>query len=166
MVPVAVPEARPAMRRPAANAQMLVTDAWITPPTNMKTQLPMRAFLAAVLVTEVAAAKRTDHGTEDPRVHGERPLDLLVSREHEARVFSHGASIALVFVVVLREVGLRRRPTALERLQPRQERGRVQDRLGLDQTRSSLVGLVERRRRLGRRGLLVAVSHVCFTSLA
>ncbi|ETO64182.1 hypothetical protein F444_18275, partial [Phytophthora nicotianae P1976] len=116
-------------------------------------------LLTAESVTEVAAAQRSDHGAEDPCVHGERPLQLRVAREHEARVLSHGTRIALVCVVVLRQVGLRGGPTALERLQPRQQCARVQDGLGLDETCSGLVGLVEGCCRLGRRDFRVVVSH-------
>ncbi|KAJ8564013.1 hypothetical protein ON010_g7334 [Phytophthora cinnamomi] len=120
-----------------------------------------QSLLTAEAVAEVAAAQRADHGAEDPRVHGERPLQLRVAREHEARVLGHGARIALVRVVVLRQVRLRGGPTALERLQPRQESARVQDGLGLDEARGGLVGLVERRgvAGLGRRGFRVVVRH-------
>ncbi|KAJ8508576.1 hypothetical protein ON010_g18857 [Phytophthora cinnamomi] len=76
-------------------------------------------LLAAPLVAEVAAAQRADHAAEDPCVDGERPLELRVAREHEARVLGHGTRVALVRVVVLRQVGLRGRPAALEGLQQR-----------------------------------------------
>ncbi|KAG3050791.1 hypothetical protein PI125_g26387 [Phytophthora idaei] len=45
IVPVAVPEAIPAMRRPTAKAQMFDTEASTTPPTNMKMQFSIKVFL-------------------------------------------------------------------------------------------------------------------------
>ncbi|KAJ8574911.1 hypothetical protein ON010_g4303 [Phytophthora cinnamomi] len=119
-------------------------------------------LLAAPLVAEVAAAQRADHAAEDPCVDGERPLELRVAREHEARVLGHGTRVALVRVVVLRQVGLRGRPAALEGLQQRHQDARVHDHVGLDLAGGGLLRLVEVRHVVGspgRRGLGV---HRCW----
>ncbi|KAJ8577383.1 hypothetical protein ON010_g1823 [Phytophthora cinnamomi] len=99
-------------------------------------------LLASPHIAEVAAEQRADHTAEDPRVDGERPLQLRVAREHEARAVHNGARIALVGVVVLRQVRLRGGPTALKRLEQSDQDAAVEDPVGLDAALRFLVGLV------------------------
>ncbi|KAJ8517219.1 hypothetical protein ON010_g18348 [Phytophthora cinnamomi] len=100
-------------------------------------------LLATPQVAEVAAAQRADHAAEDPCVDGERPLELRMAREHEARVLGHGTCVTLVRVAVLRQVRLRGRPAALEGLQQRHQDASVHDHVGFDLAGGGLLRLVE-----------------------
>ncbi|KAF4150009.1 hypothetical protein GN958_ATG00802 [Phytophthora infestans] len=76
-----------------------------TAPTIMKMQLTNSSFLRILRLLKWPQTNGANHATEDPRVHGERPLELRVAREPEACVVGHRPRVALFGVVVLLQVG-------------------------------------------------------------
>ncbi|GMG18684.1 unnamed protein product [Phytophthora fragariaefolia] len=87
--------------------------------TDHEKAVEEQQLLAAHDVAEVAAEQTATHSAEDPRVHGEGPLELGVAAEERARARDDRTRIALVRVVVVGQVELRGGPSALEGLQQR-----------------------------------------------
>ncbi|GMF60823.1 unnamed protein product [Phytophthora fragariaefolia] len=89
-------------------------------------------LLATEAIRKLADEKGSDHTTDDPGVNNDGPLELGMTRKHDARALGNRASIALLDVVEFVEVKLRGRPTVLQGQYEGEHGACVQDISGLD----------------------------------